>query len=85
MNTQPVWLKVFAAPSSKEQESKYLFYGFKKSTNLGKMHFLTKIHNQIDVSGSPVTSNCGTPIEKASEHSTQSAKAHVKAKILVIF
>ena len=68
------------------KESKYLFYGFKKSTNLGKMHFLTKIHNQIDnVSGSPVTSNCGTPIEKASEHSTQSAKAHVKAKILVIF
>ena len=37
------------------KESKYLFYGFKKSTNLGKMHFLTKIHNQIDnVSGSPV-------------------------------
>ena len=49
-----------------ERELKYFCY--KKSTNFGKMYFLPKIHKRLDnVPGRPVISNCGTPIEKASE------------------
>ena len=40
----------------------------KKTTNLGKLYLLPKIHKRLhNVPGRPVISNCGTPTEKASE------------------
>ena len=51
-----------------EKELKYFFYQFKKTTNLGKLYLLPKIHKRLsNVPGRPVISNCGTPTEKASE------------------
>ena len=51
-----------------QKELKYFTYEFKKSTNLGKLYLLPKIHKRLsDVPGRPVISNCGTPTEKASE------------------
>ena len=45
---------------------KYFRYNYKKSTNLGKMYLLPKIHKRLEgVSGRPVISNCGTPTEKS--------------------
>ena len=47
---------------------KYFAYEFKKSTNLGKLYFLPKIHKILSaVSARPFISNCDTPTEKASE------------------
>ena len=40
-----------------------------KAANLGKFHFLPKIHKSlINVPGKPVISNCGTPAGKVSEY-----------------
>ena len=42
---------------------------FKKSTNLGKLFFLPKMHKRLyDVPNHVVISNCGTPTEKVSEY-----------------
>ena len=47
---------------------KYFLYDYKNTTNLGKLYFLHKIHKKpLNVSACPVISNCGTPMEKASE------------------
>ena len=67
-------------------EFKYFSYNYKKSTNLGKMYLLPKIHKRLEnVSGRPVVSNCGTPTEKVSEFldyhlksTMQSAKSYIK-------
>ena len=49
-------------------EFKYFSYNYKKSTNLGKMYLLPKIHKRLEcVPGRPVISNCVTPTEKVSE------------------
>ena len=46
---------------------KYFSYNDKKSTNLGKMYLLPKLHKPLEsVAGRPVTSNCGTHTEKVS-------------------
>ena len=51
------------------KECKYFLYNFKKSTNLGKLYFLPKIHKRLyDAPGHSVISNCGTPTEKMSEY-----------------
>ena len=51
-----------------EKELKYFSYDFKKTTNLGKLYLLPKIHKRLhNVPGRHVISNCGTPTEKASE------------------
>ena len=51
-----------------EKELKYFSYDFKKTTNLGKLYLLPKIHKRLhNVPGRPVISNCGTPTQKASE------------------
>ena len=67
-------------------EFKYFSYNYKKSTNLGKMYLLPKIHKRLEnVPGFPVFSNCGTPTEKVSENldyhlkpTMQSAKPYIK-------
>ena len=47
---------------------KYFTYEFKKATNLGKFYLLPKIHKRLEnVPGRPIISNCGAPIENASE------------------
>ena len=49
-----------------EKELKYFTYEYQKTTNLGKMYLLPKIHKSLsDVSHRLVISNCGTPTEKA--------------------
>ena len=49
-------------------EFKYFSYNYKKSTNLGKIYLLPKIHKRLEyVPGRPVISNCVTPTEKVSE------------------
>ena len=51
-----------------EKELQYFTYKYKKTTSLGKMYLLPKIHKRLyDVPGKPVISNCGTPTEKVSE------------------
>ena len=51
-----------------EKELTYFSYQYKKSTNVGKMYVLPKIHKRLDnVPGRPVISNRGTPTEKASK------------------
>ena len=51
-----------------QKELKHFTYGFKKSTNVGKVYLLPKIHKRLsDVPGRPGFSNCGAPTEKASE------------------
>ena len=51
-----------------EKELKYFSYDFKKTTYLGKLYLLPKIHKRLqNVPERPVISNCGTPTEKASE------------------
>ena len=51
-----------------EKRLKYFTYEYKKATNFGKPYLLPKIHNRLsDVSGRPVISNRGTPMEKYSE------------------
>ena len=51
-----------------EKELKYFTYEYQKSTNLGKMYLLPKIHKRLsNVPGRPVIWNCGTPTEKVSE------------------
>ena len=67
-------------------EFKYFSYNYKKSTNLGKMYLLPKIHKRLEnVPGRLVISNCGTPTEKVSEFldyhlkpTMQSAKSSMK-------
>ena len=47
-----------------EKELKYFTYNFKKTTNLGELYFLPKIHKHLSaVPGRLVISNCGTPTE----------------------
>ena len=48
-----------------ERELKYSSYQFKKTKNLRKLYILPKIYKCL--SNVPGISNCGTPIEKASE------------------
>ena len=51
-----------------EKELQCFTYKYKKTTSLGKMYLLPKIHKRLfDVPGRPVISNCGTPTEKVSE------------------
>ena len=51
-----------------KKQLKYFTYKYKKTTNLGKLYLLPKIHKRLsDVLGRPVISNCGTPTEKVSE------------------
>ena len=51
-----------------EKQLKYFTYKYKKTTNLGKLYLLSKIHKRLsDVPGRSVISNCGTPTEKVSE------------------
>ena len=51
-----------------EKDLKYFSYEFKKTSNLGKLYLLPKIHKRLsDVPGRPVISNCGTPTERISE------------------
>ena len=51
-----------------EQELPHFTYKYKKTTSLGKMYLLPKIHKRLyDVPGRPVISNCGTPTEKLSD------------------
>ena len=60
--------KLYSKKSITEKEMKYFTYSFKKSSSLGKLYILPKIHKRFqDVPGCPVISNCGTPTEKASE------------------
>ena len=67
-------------------EFKYFSYNSKKSTNLGKMYLLPKIHKRLEnVPGRPVISNRGTPTENVSEFldyhlklTMQSAKSYIK-------
>ena len=62
------FLRVYTHTLTTERELKYFPYDFKKTTNLGKLYLLTKIHKHLhNVPGRPVISNCGTPTEKASE------------------
>ena len=45
-----------------ENNLKYFSYEFKKTSTLGKLYLLPKIHKRLpDVPGRPVISNCGTP------------------------
>ena len=47
-----------------ENELKYLSYDFKKTTNLGKLYLLPKIHKRLyNVPGRLLISSCGTPSE----------------------
>ena len=51
-----------------EKKLQYFTCKYKKTTSLGKMHLLRKIHKRLfDVPGKPEISNCGTPAEKISE------------------
>ena len=51
-----------------EREKNYFKFNLKKSTNLGKLYLLPKIHESLsNVPGHPVILNCGTPTEKVSE------------------
>ena len=51
-----------------EKELQHFTYKYKKTTSLGKMYLLPKIHKRLyDVPGRPVISNCGTPTEKLSD------------------
>ena len=51
------------------EECKYFSYRFKKSTNLGKLDLLPKMHKILyDVPGHPVIYNFSTPTEKMSEY-----------------
>ena len=50
-----------------EKYLKYFSWEFKKTSNLGKLYLLPKIHKRLsDVPGRPVISNCGTPTERVS-------------------
>ena len=51
-----------------EKQLKYFTIDLKKTTNLGKLYLLPKIHKRLfEVPGRPVISNCGSPTEKVSE------------------
>ena len=51
-----------------DKQLKYFLYNYKNATNLGKLYLLPKIHIRLsNVPRRPVISNCGTPIERASE------------------
>ena len=51
-----------------EKELKYFSYDFKRTTNLGKLYPLPKIHKRLhNVPERPVISNGRTPTEKACE------------------
>ena len=48
-----------------EKQLKYFSFAHNKTTNLGKMYLLTKIHRRLfNVLGRPVIFNCGMPAEK---------------------
>ena len=50
-----------------EKELKYFSYEYKKTTNLGKLYLLPKIHKRLkNVPRRPVISNCGMRTEKVS-------------------
>ena len=82
--------KIFRKLLSKQNISsgdfRYFSYNYKKSTNLGRMYLIPKIHKCLgNVPGRPVISNCGTPTEKVSEFLDyhlkpvmQSAKSYIK-------
>ena len=61
---------------------KYFSFEYKKTINSGKLYLLPKIHKRLkNVSGRPVISNCGIPIEKVSEFFDHHLKS-VMAKFL---
>ena len=48
-----------------DQTLKYFTYEYKKSTNLGKVNLLPKIHKHLNnIPGRPVISNCAVRTEK---------------------
>ena len=50
------------------KEKNYFKFNFKKTTNVGKLHLLPKVHKRLsNVQRHPVISDCGTPTEKFSE------------------
>ena len=50
-----------------EKELKYFSYDFKKTTNLGKLYLLPKIHKRLcNIHGKPLISNYRTPTENGS-------------------
>ena len=50
------------------KEMKFFVYGYKNTSNVGKLYFFPTIHKRLsNVPGRPVISNCGTPTVKASE------------------
>ena len=52
-----------------EKELKCFTHNFKKASNLEKLYFLPKIEKLLNaVTGRPVISNCGTPLEKYAEY-----------------
>ena len=56
-----------------EKVFKYFTIDYKKTTNLGKLYLLPKVHKRLfEVPGRPVISNCGTPKEKVSQFWTVS-------------
>ena len=78
--------QLFYKQNISSSEFKYFGYNYKKSTNLGKMYLLPKIHKRLEnVPGRPVISKCDIPTEKVSEFldyhlksTMQSAKSYIK-------
>ena len=63
-----IFKRLYTQKFIKEKELKHFSYDFKKTTNLGKLCLLPKIHKRLyNLPGRPVIFNCGTPTEKASE------------------
>ena len=62
-----IFKKLLSKQNISSSQLRYFSYNDKKSTNLGKMYLLPKLHKPLEsVAGRPVTSNCGTPTEKVS-------------------
>ena len=67
-NSNNMFLSLKGKSLINQKELKYFTYEFKKSTNLGKLYLLPKIHKRLSVvPGRPVISNCGMPTEKEPE------------------
>ena len=63
-----MFLNLIRKGSISGKEMEYFVYDYKTNSNLGKLHFLPKIHKGLSkVSGQPVISICWTPTEKASK------------------
>ena len=63
-----------------EKESKNFNFKFKEASNLGKFYLLAKIQQSLfNVPGCPVSSNCGTPTEKASKFLNHHLQSIIKS------